>query len=89
VKPGIGSSRVAASTGIVSRRRYLDLAWGQLHLREALGDGPLIILMHRVSSASSQFERLLEPLARLGYHVVSMDLPGYGQSDTPPMPDPS
>ena len=73
----------------VARKRYLDLEYGQVHLREVAGEGPLIVLMHRVSSASSQFERLLEPLATLGYHVVSMDLPAYGQSDAPPMADPT
>jgi pimeloyl-ACP methyl ester carboxylesterase len=86
----VSSARIETPVGrIRCRRRYLDLDWGQIHLREAVGDGPLIVLMHRVSSASSQFERLLAPLAGLGYHVVSMDLAGYGQSDPPPMPEPS
>jgi pimeloyl-ACP methyl ester carboxylesterase len=72
---------------IRARGRYLETGWGQVHLREAVGGGPLVVLMHRVSSASSQFEPLLVPLAELGYHVVSMDLPGYGRSDRPPMPE--
>ncbi len=67
-----------------TRRRYLDLSWGQAHVLQNLGSGPLIVALHKVTSASSFFRRLIGPLADLGYSVAAIDLAGYGMSDPPP-----
>jgi len=66
------------------RRRYLDLSWGQAHVMQNLEAGPLILCLHKVTSASSFFQRLIDPLADLGYSVAALDLAGYGMSDPPP-----
>lgn len=66
------------------RRRYLDLSWGQAHVVEELGSGPLVLALHKVTSASSFYRPLITPLAELGYSVAALDLPGYGMSDPPP-----
>ncbi len=70
-----------------TRRRYLDLSWGQAHVIENLGAGPLILALHKVTSASSFYLPLVEPLVELGYSVAALDLPGYGMSDPPPVGD--
>jgi pimeloyl-ACP methyl ester carboxylesterase len=67
-----------------TRRRYLDLSWGQAHVVENLGSGPLVLAIHKVTSASSFFRPLIDPLADLGYSVAAFDLAGYGMSDPPP-----
>lgn len=73
-----------APGAVKARRRYLDLSWGQAHVVEGLGGGPLILALHKVTSASSFYLPLIEPLATLGYSVAALDLPGYGKSDPPP-----
>lgn len=72
-----------------TRRRYLDLSWGQAHLVENLGAGTLILALHKVTSASSFYRPLIAPLVDLGYSVAALDLAGYGMSDPPPVEEPS
>jgi pimeloyl-ACP methyl ester carboxylesterase len=71
------------------RRRYLDLSWGQAHVVENLGAGPLILALHKVTSASSFYRPLIAPLADRGYSVAALDLAGYGMSDPAPADEPS
>jgi pimeloyl-ACP methyl ester carboxylesterase len=72
-----------------TRRHYLDVSWGQAHVLVRRTDGPLILALHKVTSASSIYRPLLPPLAALGYTVAALDLPGYGMSDPPPVAEPT
>ncbi len=68
----------------IVRRKYLDLATGQLHYRVA-GDranAPLLLL-HQSPSSSAMYEPLMERLGR-DFYLVAPDTPGFGNSD--PLP---
>lgn len=47
---------------------------------------PDMLLLHGINAAASsyEFERVFEDLAE-DYHVVAVDLPGFGRSDRPPL----
>jgi pimeloyl-ACP methyl ester carboxylesterase len=47
------------------------------------GTGPLVLLCHGFPELSYAWRHQLEPLADAGFHVVAVDLPGYGRSDKP------
>jgi peptide/nickel transport system ATP-binding protein len=83
------NSRVRETPTMAIHRRYLDLSWGQAHVLQNLGSGPLVLCLHKVTSASSFFRALIDPLAELGYSVAALDLPGYGMSDPPLVADAS
>lgn len=50
------------------------------------GDGPPIVLVHGLSSYLSFWEHQIPDLARQGYRVLALDLPGYGASGRPDAP---
>ena len=50
------------------------------------GDGPVLLLIHGLSSYSSFWEYQVEPLAAAGFRVLAVDLPGFGASDKPDAP---
>lgn len=45
---------------------------------------PCIVLLHDAYGSWMDFRRLLPLLASKGYHVIALDLRGYGYSDKPP-----
>lgn len=47
------------------------------------GDGPLVLLCHGFPELWYSWRHQLAPLADAGFHVVAVDLPGYGRSDKP------
>ncbi len=47
------------------------------------GTGPLVLLCHGFPELSYSWRNQLAPLAEAGFHVVAVDLPGYGRSDKP------
>lgn len=68
------------------RRRYLDVDWGQVHVREAgQPDAPVVLLLHQTPLSSRSYAPVL---GRLGtrVHAVAPDTAGYGASDPPPTP---
>ncbi|MBM9466355.1 alpha/beta fold hydrolase [Nakamurella leprariae] len=73
------------STLPLTHKTYVDAPHGQVHVRMS-GDpgGVPLVLLHQVASSSLMWEAIMEPLARRGYRVMAVDLPGYGNSD--PMP---
>lgn len=46
-------------------------------------DGPVLLLLHGFPSSSHMFRDLI-PLLAERYHVIAPDLPGFGQTKTPP-----
>lgn len=80
------SAATAGTRHYGMRRGYLDGPHGQVHY-EAGGDGgrPLLLL-HQSPLSSRQFAPAYAALLRAGYHVVGIDMPGFGRSD--PLPDP-
>jgi pimeloyl-ACP methyl ester carboxylesterase len=47
------------------------------------GNGPLVLLCHGFPELSFAWRHQMKPLADAGFHVVAVDLPGYGRSDKP------
>ncbi len=47
------------------------------------GEGPLVLLCHGFPELSYSWRHQMQPLADAGFHVVAVDLPGYGRSDKP------
>jgi pimeloyl-ACP methyl ester carboxylesterase len=47
------------------------------------GAGPLVLLCHGFPEMWYSWRHQLAPLAAAGFHVVAIDLPGYGRSDKP------
>lgn len=64
---------------------YASGRWGQVHYSEC-GTGQPLILVHQSPTDSVQFARVLEPLARRGVRPITIDIPGFGGSDTPDAP---
>lgn len=50
------------------------------------GDGPVVLLLHGLSSSIGFWERQIPAFAAAGYRVIAPDLPGYGASDRPDAP---
>ena len=65
------------------RRRYADLAHGQVHYRET-GSGKPLLLLHQTASSSAMYERLA-PLLAEHFRVIAPDTPNFGMSD--PLPE--
>ena len=64
------------------RRRYADLAHGQVHYRE-VGSGKPLLLFHQTASSSVMFERAA-PLLADRFRLIAPDTPNFGMSD--PLP---
>jgi len=63
------------------RRRSVNLHGHELCYRVA-GEGPVILLVHGITSDSGVWERVMPGLAR-GHTVIAPDLPGHGCSEKP------
>ena len=70
-----------------ARRRYIDVPWGQVHLREAgqATGKPLLLLLHQTPLSSRTYAPVLGHLGAVA-HAVAADTAGYGASDPPPQP---
>jgi len=64
------------------RRRYVDVAYGQIHVAEA-GHGPALLCLHQTPRSWDEFREIIALLAG-ELHVIAIDLPGMGASD--PLP---
>lgn len=68
-------------------RRYVDCAFGQLHLHVARPEAPAItqptlVLLHQTALSARMFDRFLPVMAQ-DRIVIAVDTPGYGRSDRP------
>ena len=66
------------------RFAYADTPLGQLHYA-AVGEGPVVLLLHQCPRSHDEF-RELAPLLAGSHRVLAMDMPGYGQSAGLPAP---
>lgn len=71
--------RLLALGGARPVSKTLSLRGKQIHYLEA-GEGETVLLLHGAGGGAANWYRLIEPLART-YHVISVDLPGFGLSD--------
>lgn len=70
-----------------STRSYIDLPWGQVHVRSAGDPGDRsVVFLHQSPLSSAIYEPVLEPLAARGFHAVALDTPGFGMSDSTDRP---
>jgi pimeloyl-ACP methyl ester carboxylesterase len=60
--------------------QYLKLPGGQLAYDDTGGAGPLVICVPGLGDLRQQYRFLAPKLAAAGFRVVTMDLPGHGQS---------
>mgnify|MGYP000008681149 CR=1 FL=1 len=65
-------------------RGYVDTSIGQIHYRE-VGSGPAVLFIHQAGRTGATYDRVAQVLAPR-YRVVSIDLPGFGESDPLPLP---
>ena len=69
--------------GVIGKR-YVDSCFGQIHLREsgAGSDTTPLICLHATAYSSRSFEPLMRAYGA-ARHIITIDLPGYGESDAP------
>lgn len=61
-------------------RGYFRGPAGQIHYRIA-GSGQPLLLLHQSPLSGAQFNAVLPRLAARGFHVLALDMPGFGMSD--------
>ncbi|MEZ5376087.1 MAG: alpha/beta hydrolase [Acidimicrobiales bacterium] len=62
--------------------RVVDVNGTRIHCVEA-GEGPLVLLVHGFPESWYSWRHQLPALAEAGYHVVAIDVRGYGRSSKP------
>ncbi len=62
--------------------RFAETRHGRIHYLEA-GAGPALMLMHSNGASAYEYEFVIDELAKR-YRVIAWDMPGQGDSDTPP-----
>jgi pimeloyl-ACP methyl ester carboxylesterase len=68
---------------VTLRRRFVDLPWGQIHLREGGAGGVPLVAIHQASGSAKVLSPLLQVWAE-SRRVIAPDLPGNGDSDLLP-----
>lgn len=64
------------------RPRWLRV--GELRISYVdVGSGPVVLLIHGLAHSIHGWRKNIGPLARAGYRVMAIDLPGFGWSDKP------
>lgn len=69
---------------------FVDVGDLRLHWNEA-GEGDPVILLHGGGAGSfglSNYSKNVQPIAAAGHRVITLDLPGYGQSSKPRIREP-
>lgn len=64
------------------RKSYVDLADGQLHVREVAGSEPAIVFLHQTACSAQSYDPLLAELD-VPNRLVAIDTPGFGGSFDP------
>ena len=72
----------AAAEGIETRERSVG-AIPVTTFSTAEGDGPLVVIAHGFSGSRQMVRALALTLAKAGYRVATLDLPGHGDNPVP------
>lgn len=70
------------------KRRFIDLSWGQIHLRECGGGAQVLVMLHANPTSARPLEPLMARFAR-ERRVLAPDTPGLGDSDPLPLAAPT
>jgi len=62
---------------------FIDIGGLNYHYREIPGGREKVVLLHGFASSTYSFEQIDRRLAKLGCHVFSLDMKGFGWSDKP------
>ena len=65
-----------------TKKAYVDLSDGQMHVITRDGSAPAIVFLHQTASSGQSFERVMERL-RLPNKLIAIDTPGFGGSFDP------
>ncbi len=77
-----GPAPVAAESLAPPGGRFLTIAGTRTFLvEEGPRDGPAVVLVHGFGGSTFSWRKNVTPLAEAGFHVVALDLPGFGLSD--------
>lgn len=66
--------------------QHVDVGGVDVAYVDSGGDGPVLLMVHGLSSYLSFWEHQIPHYAEQGYRVLALDLPGYGQSGRPDAP---
>lgn len=66
--------------------QHVDVGGVDVAYVDSGGTGPVLVMVHGLSSYLSYWEYQIPHYQELGYRVVALDLPGYGQSARPDAP---
>ena len=64
------------------RKRYVDLADGQIHVWERSGLSPAIVFLHQTASSGSSFAEVMAKI-NVPNRLIAIDTPGFGGSFDP------
>src|SRR5271168_2454470 len=70
----------AADAGAYQSTQFLKLAAGQIAYDDSGGGGPLVLCVPGLGDMRGQYRFLAPKLVAAGFRVVTMDLPGQGES---------
>ncbi|SHJ40562.1 Pimeloyl-ACP methyl ester carboxylesterase [Desulfatibacillum alkenivorans DSM 16219] len=62
---------------------YLEVEGVSYHYEEYKGDGPVVFLVHGFGSSTYTWRDVIPPLSNQGFHVIALDMKGFGWSDKP------
>ena len=66
------------------KSRFIDIKGVRVHYQEAgPSDAPAVILIHGFTASTLVWSEVLVPVAESGFHVIAVDLPGFGFSGKP------
>jgi pimeloyl-ACP methyl ester carboxylesterase len=77
-----GPAPVAAESLAPPGGRFVTIAGTRTFLvEEGPAEGPAVVLVHGFGGSTFSWRKNVAPLAAAGFHVVAVDLPGFGLSD--------
>jgi pimeloyl-ACP methyl ester carboxylesterase len=62
---------------------FIEISGVRYHYTEYPGKGPVVVLLHGFASSTYTWEKVAPYLNEAGYHVLALDMKGFGWSDKP------